>query len=523
MAYIDSANIKGTLYELQDTQARTDIGDLKSAVNDITTIEHSVNLLNPNTWMVGKNISSSGQLVNASTRVLSDFIPVTPGNTYYFAALTADGRFFKPSDNKIVGLGFYSDKDYNTLVIPTPVPTYIGQAIAPENANYVAFSFPSAYLTTGSGTPIISFTEGWYPSSADELIAWTPDRYVPANQAQVNQNTADIQGLNQTSINEVRRNGIVKTISHQGYKVNTPKSTKWAYIAAKQHGFEIAENDINFSSTTNRTVFMWHDDDFGVCGDIIDADHGYALYTDGTDYYWYDMDNEALYDLDYVSVPGGSVSGMTRVAGSSLQCLTTPWKLIKEIDVGAYYGNGEFAGTKVQTFEEWVLLCKQLGLEIYIDRKVNTIDFVPSLVEIVKKHGMLDHATWMINVTATIGQKIRDYDPNARLALITRPTSEQIPALAELASTGRGVVYDLSSAITTAETIAEALQNGFIPEAYYVPTGSPSEETIFAEIRRLVDLGCTGLTLDTYFVHEAFEYLYDDLDARLLAEAGEEE
>ena len=31
MAYIDSANIKGTLYELQDTQARTDIGDLKSA------------------------------------------------------------------------------------------------------------------------------------------------------------------------------------------------------------------------------------------------------------------------------------------------------------------------------------------------------------------------------------------------------------------------------------------------------------------------------------------------------------
>lgn len=101
------------------------------------------------------------------------------------------------------------------------------------------------------------------------------------------------------------------------------------------------------------------------------------------------------------------------------------------------------------------------------------------------------------------------------VVLTNGPKAEPLPALAELASTGRGVVYDLSSAITTVDTIAEALQNGFIPEAYYVPTGSPSEETIFAEIRRLVDLGCTGLTLDTYFVHEAFEYLYDDLDARL--------
>lgn len=38
MAYIDSANIKGTLYELQDTQARTDIGDLKSKTDNIPGI-----------------------------------------------------------------------------------------------------------------------------------------------------------------------------------------------------------------------------------------------------------------------------------------------------------------------------------------------------------------------------------------------------------------------------------------------------------------------------------------------------
>lgn len=37
MAYIDSANIKGTLYELQDTQARTDVGDLKSATTALET------------------------------------------------------------------------------------------------------------------------------------------------------------------------------------------------------------------------------------------------------------------------------------------------------------------------------------------------------------------------------------------------------------------------------------------------------------------------------------------------------
>lgn len=61
MAYIDSANIKGTLYELQDTQARTDIGDLKSAVDDIAGGDALFDgLMQSITWEVGFVDSVSG-------------------------------------------------------------------------------------------------------------------------------------------------------------------------------------------------------------------------------------------------------------------------------------------------------------------------------------------------------------------------------------------------------------------------------------------------------------------------------
>lgn len=490
------------------------VADLKSAFDDIAIVVNSKNLLNPNAWAVGKNINTSGNIVDAPTRVLSDFIPVTPGKTYYFAALTADERFFAPSDKKIVGCGFFTDADASAFM-PNTVESYVGQRTAPENANYMLLSFPTNYLTQGAGTPIISVTEDWYPATADDLVPWAEPATVLVNQDQVDQNTAKLTAAEKKVGLIEKRSCTVRTVSHQGYKVNVPKSTKWAYIAAKQHGFEIAENDINFSAQSGRTLFMWHDATFSVCGDIIDADHGYALYTDGTDYYWYDTGNEALYNLDYELVSGGSISGMTRVAGSSLQCTSTPWKLIKEIDVGAYYGNGQFAGTKVQTFEEWVLLCKQLGLEMYVDRKVNTEYFISDLVGIVKKHGMLDHTTWIINVTATIGQAIRAIDPNARLLLLTRPTAEQLPAIADLAQSGRGVVYGFANSSTSAETVAEAIENGIAPEGYFVGYESLTKDEVFAEIRRLIELGCTGLTIDEYFAEEAYGYLYDELNAKL--------
>lgn len=56
MAYIDSANIKGTLYELQDTQARTGVSDLGVKVDNLDTMTG----LKKITFTDGKYVSLSG-------------------------------------------------------------------------------------------------------------------------------------------------------------------------------------------------------------------------------------------------------------------------------------------------------------------------------------------------------------------------------------------------------------------------------------------------------------------------------
>jgi lysophospholipase L1-like esterase len=72
MAYIDSANIKGTLYELQDTQARADIGDLESAIN---------NGYNSITTLVNGSFQANGNLTTRTDRLREDtYIQVKSGD-----------------------------------------------------------------------------------------------------------------------------------------------------------------------------------------------------------------------------------------------------------------------------------------------------------------------------------------------------------------------------------------------------------------------------------------------------------
>ena len=74
MAYIDSANIKGTLYELQDTQARagvaqntTDIGDLKSATEQYMSQIAAESGLVLESFAVGSYDNTDGKTPIAAT------------------------------------------------------------------------------------------------------------------------------------------------------------------------------------------------------------------------------------------------------------------------------------------------------------------------------------------------------------------------------------------------------------------------------------------------------------------------
>lgn len=181
------------------------------------------------------------------------------------------------------------------------------------------------------------------------------------------------------------------------------------------------------------------------------------------------------------------------------------YDVLSRIDVGVYRGS-EFAGTQILTFEEWVLLCKQLGMEIYIDRKYAwTSQEAAELVGIVRKHGMLDHATWATGNTA-LTDDIRANDPNARILLLNYPTQELIETFRPY-NTGRGVVFAGDVKSLNAEAIQLGITNGFQVEGYFVDFWQLySEADAFTAIRNAINAGCQRLSLDHYFVHEAFEW-----------------
>lgn len=97
MAYIDSANIKGTLYELQDTQARTDIGDLKSAITGPSYNLYAGKISNA-------LISTSGVVGTSTSGNSLYYAPVEEGKIYSFrlneTTTNSHGGFFENKPEK---------------------------------------------------------------------------------------------------------------------------------------------------------------------------------------------------------------------------------------------------------------------------------------------------------------------------------------------------------------------------------------------------------------------------------------
>lgn len=147
---------------------------------------------------------------------------------------------------------------------------------------------------------------------------------------------------------------IVKNINHRGYTGDgATENSLQAYRDSKTHGFYYVETDVRHTSD------------------------GVAI----------------LQHNDYVSYNG------TSTAVSSLtyeQMLTV---------------NADLA-----TFEEFIALCRNLGLHPYIELKAGTQAQIIALVDIVKNYGMSGKVTWF-DGNATLSKYVHAYDPYARIGV----------------------------------------------------------------------------------------------------------
>lgn len=148
----------------------------------------------------------------------------------------------------------------------------------------------------------------------------------------------------------------VIAVAHRGLSSRIPENTMPAYKAAVEAGFLVAETDVDW--TSDGVPILLHDSTINRT----------ARNADGTEI----SSTISIRDITYA------------------QAL--------EYDFGIWKGE-EYAGTKIPTFNEFILFCKRAGLLPLIELKYNqqTFEQTLSLIQTVIAHGMINRVAWVSN------------------------------------------------------------------------------------------------------------------------------
>lgn len=165
--------------------------------------------------------------------------------------------------------------------------------------------------------------------------------------------------------NEFHPNNNIKSVNHRGY-ADAPENTLSAFRLSKKKGFSHVECDVSFTKD------------------------GYAvLLHDST--------------VDRTSNGTGNIADMTLEA-------------VRALDFGSWK-SAEYAGEQIPRFEEFIALCKHLGLHPYIELKTGTEAQIKGLVDVVNRYGMKGKVTW-ISFVADFLVWVKSVDPKARLGFV---------------------------------------------------------------------------------------------------------
>lgn len=161
----------------------------------------------------------------------------------------------------------------------------------------------------------------------------------------------------------------VKAAAHRGYSIMAPENTLPAYKLAKEKGFFYVECDVRLTSD-------------GVAVLLHDA------------------------SIDRTSNGTGDIANLT-------------WSQVQTYDFGSWK-SAEYAGTRIPSFEQFITLCRNIGLHPYIEISkwaTFTESQVHELVDIVKSRGMDNKVTWISFSEVYLGY-VKEYDANATLGFV---------------------------------------------------------------------------------------------------------
>lgn len=214
----------------------------------------------------------------------------------------------------------------------------------------------------------------------------------------------------------------LKTISHRGFSAEAPENTLPAFVLAKLKGFNYVECDISY--TSDGRVVVIHDD-----------------------------------TIDRTSNGSGRVNDMTLSE-------------LRQYDFGSWKSE-TYAGTSIPTLEEFLILCKKIGLMPYIelkDTETFTYSQLQNIVNIINRHGMLRNTT-LISFSEEYLRAIKNYDTTVRIGLLVNQiTEEAAKAAASLRTDDNEVFLDACAGYVTYNNICTAIDNALPVEVWTIQT-----------------------------------------------------
>jgi len=240
----------------------------------------------------------------------------------------------------------------------------------------------------------------------------------------------------------------VKAVNHRGYSAEAPENTLEAYRLSRKMGYTYVEADVSF--TSDGVAVLLHDS-----------------------------------TVDRTSDGSGNIGEMT-------------FEEVRALDFGSWM-SADYAGVKIPSFEEFILLCRNIGLKPYIELKSNgeyTAEQIRGLADRVRACGMEEKATW-ISFNSDFLALLKDYSPKARIGYLATPSTTAVTVANSLKTGQNEVFFDTSYANITPEAVALCVENGIPLEVWTVNDA----ETLIS-----LDPYVSGVTSDTLI---AGKVLYD--------------
>lgn len=220
--------------------------------------------------------------------------------------------------------------------------------------------------------------------------------------------TAEVTAINEKLEHSIDYDKTVLGINHRGYNYIAPENTLSAFRLSKQMGFNYVETDVSF--TSDSVAVCLHDD-----------------------------------TIDRTSNGTGNINDLT-------------YAQVSQYDFGSWKSSA-YAGEKIPTFEQFIKLCKNLGLKPYIELK-NSATYteaqIQSIVDLVERNGMRGKVTY-ISFNATYLGYVKNYDGEARLGYLADITSTTITTATGLRTSSNEVFIDAGYGNATSAKVQLAM------------------------------------------------------------------